>query len=246
MLAVGQCSLCGKRAKLVKSHIIPEWAWKPIYDKRHRLLRIASHHRQRVGFSHSGEWDKFLCQPCEDSFKELDECGRAVIYSRPGEPTFGIETRESEYGADITGIDYLRMKLFQLSVLWKASVCKREFFSDVNVGEHESTIRAMLRERAPGDAIEYGCVMMSLTYQPNKPLHEIIDKPATFREGKWTLVRFLFAGCIWIYVLHQDAHDFPLRKYFLTPGAPLPLPIGSLQAMPGLVSHLREMRRLLE
>ncbi len=241
MATVGKCALCGIQAELVKSHIIPEWAYKPIFDSEHRLLRISSQHRQQVGQAHSGEWDRFLCAQCEASLNEYDEYARAVIYSKPGEPTFGIVPQRAKYGVNILNVDYSRVKLFQLSVLWRASVSKRELFAAVDIGIHEPIIRAMIREADPGDAIEYGCVMGALIYEPGKLFHEVVDKPVMYEQGEWTMARFLFAGCVWLYVLSQDAHNFPLRKYFLAPGAPLPLHIGNVQDLPGLVNHLREM-----
>jgi hypothetical protein len=248
MEILGNCKLCGIHAKLVKSHIIPEWAYKPLYDDddNHRMLRIVSNHQSPVGFQRSGEWDRFLCDTCEKSFNQLDDYGRAVIYSRPGDPTFGIQTQTAEYGVNIISVDYSRLKLFQLSVLWKAGVCSRAVFSDVNLGKHQSAIRQMLLQKNPGDGIEYGCVMGALMPESGKTLDQVIDRPATFIHDNWTIVRFLFAGCVWLYVLHDDAHNFPLRKYFLTPGAPLPILIGSLNEVPGLIKHLLDLGEVLQ
>ncbi|MCX6833977.1 MAG: hypothetical protein NTW07_02390 [candidate division Zixibacteria bacterium] len=232
--------MCGKVDKLVKSHIIPEWAFKPLYDHDHKLLKIDSSLSKAISLKRKGEWDRIVCDECEQRFKIWDEYGRAVIWSKPGEPTFGLETQGTSEGILICGIDYPRMKLFELSVLWRAGVSQRSVFSQVDLGVHESAIREMLLSGEPGDVITYGCVVGAVRpdYDPRKTLYEFVDQPHFYYERGWTIVRFLFGGCIWMYVLHDDAHDFPLRRFFLAPGAPMRVMLGELSELPGLVRRI--------
>ncbi len=243
----GVCKLCGNTAKLVKSHIIPEWAYKRLFDeKKHRLMRVASDDLKAISFLPTGVYDRFLCDACESSFKELDEYGRAIIFSKPGEQTFGVEPESAPHGLNILKIDYNRLKLFQLSVLWRAAVCDRDVFAQVDLGEHEPRIRRMLLNNEPGVAEEYGCVMYAVKPAPKEMLHELILPPETCDKQGWRIVRFLFAGCIWLYVIAEDASEFPLRRFFARPGVALPVLVTELAELPGLVSTLQRLRDQLE
>jgi len=237
----GHCKLCGKHTKLVKSHVIPEWVYRPLYDSDHRLIRIAANDRFPVSNRSTGEWDRIMCQGCEDSFNKYDEYGRALIFSKPGEKTFGIQCVAAEYGVDIHGVDYARAKLFQLSVLWRAGVSERDVFSGVQLGEHEPRIRDMLLKEQPGQAHEYGCFMGALLQAPRELMIGVVDAPTMFTKDGWTVVRFLFAGNVWIYVLHENGRSFPLEMFFLTPGQPLRLHIRNVEDSPELMEHLVSM-----
>lgn len=243
-MTVGDCALCGMNAKLVKSHIIPEWAYRPLFDQKHRILKIKSDNPSPVGFVPTGEWDRFLCHECEASFQKLDEYGRAIIFSEPGQPTFGIGTGPTEYGVDIYPVDYKRIKLFQISVLWRASVCKREFFKDINLGEHEPTIRDMLINGNAGASDDYGCVLSAVRTQPDMLLFNI-DQPDMYEEKGWKIARFLFAGCIWLYIIRQGAKCFPLSSYFAQPESPLPILINELENIKGLASDLQWLENIV-
>ena len=246
MARLGKCKLCGRQAELVKSHIIPEWVFTRLYDQKHRLLRVASHKRSPVGFKPKGEWGRFLCDACESRFKTLDEYGRAVIFSSPHDTNFGMRTEKANHGMNILNVDYARLKLFQLSVLWRATVCDRDFFSEIDIGGYEETIRDMLIAEDPGPALTFGCIMSVVRPRPDLMLHELIDQPVMCSQGCWTTARFLFAGCVWLYVICPDAWEFPLKRFFASPSSPLPVLITELSDLPGLIEKIKWLRDQME
>jgi len=242
----GRCKLCHNDRKLVKSHIIPDWAYKRIYDSNHRILSVASNTIVPIRFPRTGEWDRFVCSECEEFFKYLDDYGRAIVFSRPGESTYGISTQRADYGANVLNVDYARMKLFQISILWRAGISDRPFFEEIVLGAHEPILRQMLVRRVPGDAIEYGCVMAAVKYAPKKMLSDLIARPFMSTVDGWSAARFFFAGCLWDYVLHDDAHDFPTRSLFLAPGAPLPIIVASVTDVASLMNDIKWLQHQIK
>ena len=97
-----------------------------------------------------------LCQSCETKLSKWETYARGLLtggtllqYRREGTITW------------VEGIDYSRFKLFQLSILWRAGVTTREFFSKVTLGPHAERLREMLLAEDPGEKAKgrvYGLV----------------------------------------------------------------------------------------
>jgi len=63
--------------------------------------------------------------------------------------------------------DYKKMKLFQLSILWRAAEATGEFFSAVILPtHHRERLRQMLLTEKPGADHEYFCTMARLVASP--------------------------------------------------------------------------------
>jgi len=59
------CALCLQEAALCKSHIIPEFCFKPFYDKSHRIIEVSNVEKGKVRRMQKGIWERLLCAKCE-------------------------------------------------------------------------------------------------------------------------------------------------------------------------------------
>ena len=75
------CKLCQNSTELIKSHIIPEWAYKPLYDEKHRFSSIETRIAKRAIYKQKGLTEKLLCLQCDSGIGRYDEYTRAVIFS---------------------------------------------------------------------------------------------------------------------------------------------------------------------
>ena len=60
------------------------------------------------------------------------------------------ESWESTPTYEIADFDYARLKLFFISVLWRAHLSQDQFFDAVDLGPWQSTARQMIWEGDPG------------------------------------------------------------------------------------------------
>ncbi len=162
---------------------------------------------------------------------KLDEYGRAIIFGRSDESHFGISTTGRKGTLVIENVDYVRMKLFQLSILFRAGVSQRAFFSKVRLGPHEEKIRKMLTDEIPGAPEAYGCVPVAFLRKSGKLLTEMIPKPQSKKIDGHRTYSFLFAGCGWIFVVSSHANTFKHKERFLQQDCKLVIP-WSLQKSP--------------
>jgi hypothetical protein len=59
-------------------------------------------------------------------------------------------------------VDYEKFKLFLLSVLWRMSVSRLEFFAKVRLGRHEETLRLALLANDPLKPTDYPCLLTAV------------------------------------------------------------------------------------
>lgn len=242
---IGNCRLCQEDRKLLNSHIIPEWAYKTMYDEKHRFFQISSDTERGKTDRFKGEYEHLLCQDCENSTAKWDDYARAVIFSKPGEKTYGLMTSGIEGAVQIENVDYKLFKLFQLSLLWRASVTKREFFSRVCLGPQENRIREMLVAEDPGNPEMFGCVMLAFMISSKELLHELITRPVPFYANSHKWYKFLFAGCGWIFVASSHRKQFKQKDIFLRPDKPLIIPVCRAQDAEWITGSMDLIQRKL-
>lgn len=201
----GHCRLCRKLGGLCKSHIIPDSLYAPLFDeKSHKFILLSSVPGEPNKRFSSGFWEHLLCQECEGQIGEWENYAKGLIESA---------IQQADHAKDIlmaTGVDYAKIKLFQLSVLWRSSVSSHNYFSAVSLGPHEEKVRTLLLARNPGRSSDYPCVMALLeddvllhapmtdaARQP-KPSHIMVSPRSGRLEGA-RVYKFCFAGFGWVY-----------------------------------------------
>lgn len=170
------CALCGESKPLRRSHILPQFfsegaerrlptgksgQLQPFVDAVHTNPHV------KLGRLQKGAWDsklgviqRLLCSDCEERFGKWENYVKRELYGR----TSPIRLQLPRDPSPFFKIDYPQFKLFQLSILWRASVASGSFFEAVSLGEkHEAKIRAMLLSENPGRQDDYPCALMRLT-----------------------------------------------------------------------------------
>jgi len=209
MVKAGEaCRLCLRTLPLRNSHIIPEWLYRPLYDEIHRYRVLQAGKGDRKIFGQKGIRERMLCQSCETNLSVYEGYARGVLAGG-----VEIEIQKLEGGIAVCGLDYAKFKLFQLSVLWRAGVARNSFFSRVELGSHSETLRQMLRAGDPGAGGDYGCILVSVLAE-SQLVTDLITQPTSEVVNGWPMVRFLFGGHAWLFLLGQG-NSHPFAKLFL-------------------------------
>jgi hypothetical protein len=195
------CRLCQKDKELMNSHILPEFIYKPLYDDKHRFYIISTYEQRGRAKEQKGIRERLLCLECEQHISRYENYARKVLFG-------GVEIafRNEREGIVLSGIDYELFKLFQLSVLWRASVCSHKMFENVALGPHESTIQHMILANEPGPIAKYCCVMMAMKLGGDS-VSDLIEQPERRRLKGRIVYRFTFGSIAWIYFV--CSHGIP-------------------------------------
>jgi hypothetical protein len=204
------CSLCGNDRELRKSHIIPEWVYTDLYDENHRFHRLTSTNKKVKPFEQKGLREKLLCEDCEQRFSRFENYARRIL--KDGE---NISVHKYQDKIKITGINYSHFKLFQLSILWRASIAKNEMFSLVDIGPHENIIRTMLLEERAGEPTQYGCLMFGIINEKDV-VTDLIDQPEALRIDGMRCYRFIFSGFVWVFFVASHRPNTNALRFMLS------------------------------
>jgi hypothetical protein len=220
-----KCKLCGKDKKLVKAHIIPEALYKPLLD-RGRPLKILSNipgvHPKK---SHVGIYDMgILCRECETIFSPWDDYAQKLLLAKPIPENYRTQNGQ-KLAYEIAGVDYAKLKLFFISVLWRASVSRQQFFSRVSVGTFEPQLKQMILESNPGDADTFAVTLAQFDH----PLGTAMLDPHPDKHFGISYYRFYMAG--YIAYIKADARPAPdfMGLLKLRPDKPLTILLRDLE-----------------
>ena len=151
---VQKCRLCQQVATLRRSHVIPEFLYKPYYDGKHRFqaFRFGSNPDPAVDLEQKGYREHLLCGACETRLSRYETYAAKAYFQR--------QRFELGFGFEYRGLDYHNMKLFQLSLLWRVAVSSIPFCTRVSIDSSDTErIRQMLLRDQPGESVAYPCLV---------------------------------------------------------------------------------------
>jgi hypothetical protein len=211
------CKLCGKDKKLVRAHIIPKSLWKPLFDAEqppqvHSNSSPFYSKKSPVGVYDTG----IVCGECESIFSPWDDYAQKLLLADPAEEKYVVKNdRKIAYVE--TNFDYAKLKLFFISLLWKAAISNHYFFSRVNVGSFEPQLRKMILKGDPGDPDTFAILMAKCEDR----LGPIVLNPHPKRWWEVNYYRFYLAGYMaYIKVDRRPAPNF-MGELALDPEKPL-------------------------
>jgi len=144
------CKYCGQEKKLIDAHIIPEAFFRPLLNEKdppQLMTNIGGIFPKRV---RKGIYDKtILCRECEDNFAPWDDYAQSLLLQRLK------DARALRHGGEIAGLafpnyDYTKLKLFFISVLWRASVSTQRFYEKIQLGPFEPHAKELIERKDPG------------------------------------------------------------------------------------------------
>lgn len=240
------CALCLRNRNLRRSHIFPEFFYRSIYDGKGRFFQISTDPLAKVVIHQKGLRGRLLCSGCEVYLSGIEDYAKRVLYDSKD-----IQVRRTHYGVEALGLDYTKFKLFQLSLIWRAGVCRLPEFGQVRLGPHQENLRLRLFTKEPGRQEEYPCLLVySQTAASIVP--DLISLPfeSSF-DGHRSYV-FLLGGVFWIFFVSSHIEASSGATFALSDEGNLPIIIDSGKSTPylrrlaqNLVTNARKVRRFI-
>ncbi len=179
----GICKFCNQPARLVDSHIIPLGLYWGLNDPNGRPAKLLSPHeneypkRQPAGF-----YDNFVCEKHEEQFNDYDTYACSLL--RDTTPTKVIN------GWEFVDVKYDLIKLFFLSLLWRAHWASNDFFEKIDLGPHEKRIKQLLEDKNPSASDEYAVVL----WRSEELISNAVRQPHRERYYGVSYIRFYIPG----------------------------------------------------
>ena len=162
------CQLCREDVPLIDAHIIP----RPFFRTKEPdgvpkfLSNTDGTYPKRAPV---GIYDpNILCAKCDGRLGRWDEYGVELFVQGLGDFTPVIE------GGDLVAFrqdrfDYSRLRLFVLSVLWRAHLSSHDMFRRVELGERAARLRDMIESGVPGESTEFSIALSAFTVHGKIP-----------------------------------------------------------------------------
>ena len=126
-------------------------------------------------------------------------------------------------GNTFVGLDYAKLKLLQLSILWRAGISDQRFFRDVELGLHQEKLRQMILEGRAGRAWEYACLLCAITHE-NKVVDGAIIHPRRIRVEGHTCYQMVAGGLIWCFFVSNHAPAPTIMEWVLKENGTIKMP----------------------
>lgn len=185
------CRLCLNERELRNSHIIPEFFYQPLYDKKHRILVLSTKKKRPRPMEQKGVRECLLCADCETKLSGWETYAAKVLAN------ITIPNQDAE-PFTVSGIDYRKFKLFELSVLWRVSVASHDIFKEIDLGSHEERIRSFIYGESAPQADDYGSMKFAILGDGGVQLDFIYQAQYKFIE-EYRVVFLIFGGYVWVF-----------------------------------------------
>jgi hypothetical protein len=220
------CKLCKKEKELIKkSHIIPEFLYKELYDEKHRMRRFDAIEKakgiEKVSKPPKGEYEAgLLCRECDgDRLGKYESyVGKLLAKAEfPDEQKPNCQKIVNETGVEflrIENVDYKILKLCLLTILWRSGISKRSTYKDVSLGSYEEKIRKQLFEENASSDSDIAIVVMSWR-NDEQTATDIIAQPIKHIKNGKTHYSIILSGYIVLYFISDDSIDENLDLFRL-------------------------------
>ncbi|CAD9219248.1 transposase [Burkholderia cenocepacia] len=231
----GVCKLTGATGKFINSHIIPAALTRPEV-KGEPFVTAGNGNRPRRQFS---SWTdrELVTQEGEDVLTALDTwaidvlrkskmvwSGWGAVSALPSHKTerssYELIVPETGWGIrSVKGIDFPRLRLFFLSLLWRAAASDRPEFADVSLPvEHINALRRMIIDGNPTPYCFYPITLSQLStrgdahnFTPIKSSWDVNGGGASDRTQH--VFRFYFDGLIVFFHIGEFTEE-QLEKWY--------------------------------
>lgn len=225
-----KCKLCDKSAKLIKkSHIIPNFMYKNMFDDNNRILLANLKNTSKPPqYRQSGLHEKYiLCSKCEESLSKLERYTAHFLFGNNTKTPALFEKRLSSDGIKsimIKKIDYSKLKLCLLSIVWRAHISSDKFFKEINIGENENVIKKMLLENDCREEEVFKISIIGIQGIDNAPLRLSLN-PTVKKMGDGYLAMFFINGFFYFINLEPKSDFKIFDKIFLKKIGELEVPL---------------------
>jgi hypothetical protein len=219
------CRLCGQERPLVKAHAVPEAFFRAISrsDASGAPIIVSNKPLEPTKRTPIGVYDtRILCAECEKRFGHWDDYAASVLINELDSGMQALSAGGEVLAFHRSSVDYARLKLFFIALLWRASVSTMPFYRNVRLGPYEERARQMILSGQPGEVNEFGVVMARRIASPHMEAYAN-SMISPFRE-KLDGVNFvrLYLGRVVSYVkVDRRPMQSPFDEVVLRPGRPL-------------------------
>jgi len=226
------CRLCHVSAELRESHIFPRSFIKLARDQSMNN-KFYEMHDSVDNLIQDGPKERLLCERCEQKLSRYEKYFKEAVHlSR-----HGIQILQDDRIAVISNLDYRKVKLFLLSVIWRMSISSLPQFESITLGEDEDIIRHMILEADPGASTKYP-IGATIPLINGNMQDGWLTTPFVLKRAGGTIYATIIGGILYHFRVAQGS-DLPDPQFLLNESGTWPMPITDFRRIPFLMRFIR-------
>lgn len=212
---MASCRLCGYQGSLVKAHIIPESLYAPLREESkvphiYSTAENAFPKRSPVGIYDS----EILCGECDNRIGDWDNYAQRLLLTPLEAYGAPEELRRQKYFT-IRDLDYALLKLFFVSLLWRADQSGHDFFGGVDLGQSwRERTKEMVLTGDPGGPEEIG---VTLVRYEHRLAERTIYNPEKVRSDALNFYRFSLGSYVAMIKVDRRPFKSSMQPFVLRP-----------------------------
>jgi len=213
-----KCKLCGKEKRLIRAHIIPAGFFRRQRQGKGPLRLVTSRAGEYNRRAPIGVYDMtIVCKECENTWREWDDYAQKLLAE---EPLNGqVKYHDGQKIAYIVNdFDYNQLKLFFISIIWRASVSSQSFFSRVSLDLFEKIAKDFIANNKPGNNEDFSVILSKFCHPLGK---QCTMDPYRYKNSDVNYYRFYLAGYIADIKVDHKPTPMPLSLVTISEDKPL-------------------------
>lgn len=209
------CNLCGEVKELCNAHIIPKAFYYAIRRNNETpslfyIDQLTYPKKIPVGIYDS----TILCSQCDNDIGKYDDYAAKLLLNNNSDV---IDYNGGKF-IKIETFDYVKLKLFFLSVIWRASISKNDFFSSIDLGEYDPIIKSVIAKKQLSCDEYFSCILAKY----NDDLSNCITNPCKMRSKDGVnYYRMRIAEYVLLIKIDKRPFHSGLNEYIIQPDKPL-------------------------
>ncbi|WP_281228075.1 hypothetical protein [Flavobacterium aquiphilum] len=182
--------------------------YKGLFGIKHKLANVNIQDFTKVTYQQTGFKDSdILCAECDNGVIGNFE-RYACNYLYNGHDSIETETFPGDAihvpFVRYKNLDYAKIKLFFLTILWKSHLSQNPFFQDVNLGTvYGERLRKMILDNDAGAEDEFEVILIKIANNETKPIQSIIQPRRLKDNGNTT----------YVYHINEIMYHFNISNY---------------------------------
>lgn len=174
-------------------------------DKYITEISVKDGDEKKEKYLQAGRFDKdIVCERCEERFLPFDTHGNKVLSEALSSRTISNDFVSNPKGYLIENAEYHKLKLFFLSMLWRAHASSLKFFSHVDLGPHEPILRSYIETSEAPPSHKYEIMLL---HQTDSPVPLGLIPPWRCKLGGVNAYKFYLPEIV--VVVNVDQRPFP-------------------------------------
>jgi len=187
-------------------------------NEKHRFGGFSTDPDDKVTTHQKGFREYLLCEVWEGRLNVWETYAREVLFG-------GCELEMSAapdnplVAATARGVDYVKFKLFSMSLLWRAGVSSLDMFELVDLGPHAERLRKLILDKQPGAHWQYGfgvIVAPDPESDVESPFSKVIDNPESLRFKSHRTYRFMLGNMFWLFPVSGQMQSLERDSFYFS------------------------------